>query len=60
MSFDYIFWILFLCLLTWNFIFILPNAAVQYLKREKAWLKDKEKDKEQRRKEAIKHLTGKD
>jgi hypothetical protein len=56
MSFDYIFWILFLCLLTWNFIFILPNAAVQYLKREKAWLKDKE----QRRKEAIKRLTGKD
>ena len=55
MSFDYIFWILFLCLLTWNFIFMI-NAAVQYLKREKAWLKDKE----QRKKEAIKHLTGKD
>jgi hypothetical protein len=55
MSFDYIFWIFFLCLLTWNFIFMI-NAAIRYQKREKAWLKDKE----QRKKEAIKRLTGKD
>jgi hypothetical protein len=55
MLFDYIFFILFLCILTLNFIFWI-NAAIRYQKREKAWLKDKE----QRKKEAIKRLTGKD
>ena len=55
MLFDYIFFLLFLMISVLGILFWL-NAYEQHKKREEAWLKDKE----QRRKEAIKHLTGKD
>ena len=49
------FFIWFLYMFALSFILWI-NAYVQHKKREKAWLKDKE----QRKKEAIKHLTGKE